>query len=270
MAAWLDISCCRSKNTHCGRYPPLVLSFRSRMASLTIRRKTTPVRGWEDSSPFLAATRTALRKSPIGASFKINRLTPCLTSSRMASCSVALRRFRLRARDAYFARCVFTCRCLNATCQRRSWPRSVFPIEYLQIGFGPLCSSESHLTTWTPSTPAPLATYNIRRFLIGGIARRDGKGTGPLEGGWQKPRQNPVASIVVSAHPAGAVGHLSKKMPFDASRGGATSRHCWRTIRPYWGRNELTAARNRRYGGTWRFPGEGGARASQGCCGRDS
>ena len=155
MAAWLDISCCRSKNTHCGRYPPLVLSFRSRMASLTIRRKTTPVRGWEDSSPFLAATRTALRKSPIGASFKINRLTPCLTSSRMASCSVALRRFRLRARDAYFARCVFTCRCLNATCQRRSWPRSVFPIEDLQIGFGPLYLSESHLPLGPPAHRAP-------------------------------------------------------------------------------------------------------------------
>jgi hypothetical protein len=158
VAAWPDTLMQPYNNTHYGRYSLLVLSLRSRMASLTIRRKTTPVRGWDDSSPFLAAARTALRKSPIGASFKINRLTPCLTSSRTSSCSVAPRRFRLRARDAYFTRCVFTCRCLNATCQRHSWPRSIGPIEDLQIGFGPPYSSGSHLPPGLPAHRAPLAT----------------------------------------------------------------------------------------------------------------
>ena len=123
------------KKTACGCYSLLVLLLRSRMASLTILRKTTPVRGWDDSSPLFAAARIVLWKSPIGASFKIKRLTPCLTSSKMASvsCAVAFRCFRPRTRDVYFPGCVFTCCSLNAASHHSSLTGGVSPIRLISV-----------------------------------------------------------------------------------------------------------------------------------------
>ena len=89
--------------------------LRSRIACLTIRRNTNPVRGWEDCSPFRAASRTNLWNSPIGASFDTKRLTPALTSSRMASClnGVAFFPFGTRMRDPFFPDLAFMVRALR-------------------------------------------------------------------------------------------------------------------------------------------------------------
>ncbi len=241
-----------------------ILRLRSRIAAFTILRKTGPVRGWVDPRPFLAATRMAFWKSPIGASFKINRRTPSRTSVRMASFSFsgALRRPLLLTHDASLSGRNFTWLSLDMMSEfavrkaptltwKYRWPRS--------------CLSRTVYLFRRPRLPRIFCARTMYGgSQLGVIAHRDGYVTSPFGGVPPKPAVDAPGSPDI---PWGAV-YAQRGIPAVASEGRELHRQPRLTTCRCSLATGLKGGGSCHRGRSWQFPGEYAVPTSRGCCER--